>query len=97
MNSATRNFQDGRHGLELPRPGEAGLRTPRQCWRREEPERTIRILDAFRQLCVSGLVMHHLFREFSLTRAGFELARTISRQEVQILERLAADHVLGDS
>ncbi|MCY2990999.1 MAG: hypothetical protein NTY19_24450 [Planctomycetota bacterium] len=66
------------------------------CRRRDEPELTIRFLDAFRQLCVFGLVMHHLFREFSLTRAGFELARTISRQEVQILEQLAEEDVLGD-
>jgi hypothetical protein len=66
------------------------------CRRRDEPELTMRFLDAFRQLCASGLVMHHLFRDFSLTRAGFDLARTIAREEVRILERLAEEQVLGD-
>ena len=37
---------------------------------KQDPQITIRFLDAFRQLCSAGLVMHHLFREFSLTRAG---------------------------
>jgi hypothetical protein len=64
--------------------------------RRDDPELTIRFLDGFRQLCVSGLVMHHLFREFSLTRAGFELARTIPRQDVAILEEFAGEQLLGD-
>ena len=64
--------------------------------RRGEPELTIRFLDGFRQLCCSGLVMHHLFREFSLTRAGFELARTIARHEVPILEQFAEEQLLGE-
>ena len=64
--------------------------------RRHAPEFTIRFLDGFRQLCASGLVMHHLFREFSLTRAGFELARTIPRHEVQIVDLLAEEQLLGD-
>jgi hypothetical protein len=29
--------------------------------------------------------MHHLYREFSLTTAGFELARSIDPQEVEHL------------
>ena len=40
---------------------------------REDPAVTIRFLDGFRELCAAGLVMHHLYRDFSLTRAGFEL------------------------
>lgn len=50
---------------------------------REEPEVTIRFFDGFRQLCVSGLVMHHLFRDFSLTVAGFDLAKQIKKEEVE--------------
>ena len=48
-----------------------------------EPEVTVRFLEGFRVLCENGLVMHHIHRDFSLTSRGFELARTISKQEVQ--------------
>lgn len=50
-----------------------------------DPQQNIRFFDGFRQLCGGGLVMHHLFHEFSLTRAGFEFAATIDRREVQHL------------
>ncbi|MFN9508988.1 MAG: hypothetical protein ACK6AO_08255 [Planctomycetota bacterium] len=49
----------------------------------ERPETTVLFLEGFRQLCELGLVMHHLHRDFSLTSLGFEVARTISQQEVQ--------------
>ncbi len=64
--------------------------------RRDDPELTVRFLDGFRQLCVSGLVMHHIFRDFSLTRAGFELARSIPRDSLPLLSELAEEQVLGD-
>lgn len=48
-----------------------------------EPEVTVRFLEGFRVLCEHGLVMHHIHRDFSLTSRGFEIARTISKQEVQ--------------
>ena len=51
--------------------------------RKEEPERTVKFVEGFKQLCVGGWVMHHLMREFSLTGAGFELAREIPREEVE--------------
>jgi hypothetical protein len=44
---------------------------------REEPEKTIRFLEGFRQLCKLGLVMHHAVKDFSLTLSGFEKARSI--------------------
>jgi len=47
------------------------------------PEVTVRFLEGFRVLCEQGLVMHHIHRDFSLTSKGFEIARTISKQEVQ--------------
>lgn len=47
------------------------------------PEVTVRFLEGFRVLCEQALVMHHVHRDFSLTSRGFELARTISQQEVQ--------------
>lgn len=48
-----------------------------------DPERTIRFLDAFRELCAAGLVIHHLYREFSLTTAGLETAAKIDKEEVE--------------
>jgi hypothetical protein len=47
------------------------------------PEVTIRFLEGFRQLCSFGLVMHHIHRDFSLTSRGFDIARTLKREEVQ--------------
>ncbi len=47
-----------------------------------EPEVTVRFLEGFRQLCALGLVMHHLHRDFSLSTAGFELAKVIRREDV---------------
>ncbi len=64
--------------------------------RRGDPELTMRFMDGFRQLCASGLVMHHLFREFSLTRSGFELAKTIQRDEVHALDILAEEQATGE-
>ena len=50
-------------------------------------EQNVRFLEGFRQLCAHGLVMHHLFHEFTLTTAGFERATTIRPVEIQrILE-----------
>lgn len=45
----------------------------------------VRFLEGFRQLCARGLVMHHLYHEFTLTPAGFELAATICPNEIQTL------------
>ena len=49
---------------------------------RENPAVTIRFLAGFRELCVAGLAMHHIYTEFSLTREGLELAGTIGQEEV---------------
>ncbi len=49
----------------------------------ERPETTVLFLEGFRQLCELGLVMHHLHRDFSLSALGFEVARSISQDEVQ--------------
>lgn len=50
--------------------------------RKEDPEQTIQFVEGFKQLCIAGLVMHQLMREFSLTKSGFELARKITLDEV---------------
>ena len=56
---------------------------------RENPATTIRFLSGFRELCAAGLVMHHIYTEFSLTREGLELAATIDQSEVESLLALA--------
>ena len=48
-----------------------------------KPETTVKFLEGFRQLCSMGLVMHHIYRDFSLTSKGFELARQLVKEEVQ--------------
>ena len=54
-----------------------------------DPRLAVALLDGFRQLCAAGFVMHHLFREFSLSRAGFAAARRLSRDEVaEVLDQL---------
>jgi hypothetical protein len=50
-----------------------------------DPKLNVRFFDGFRELCAGGLVMHHLYHEFSLTRAGFDFAATIDAEEVQSL------------
>ena len=50
---------------------------------RENPIITIRFLAGFRELCAAGLVMHHMYEEFSLTRTGVEQASTILEAEVE--------------
>jgi hypothetical protein len=52
---------------------------------RENPAFTIRFLAGFRELCVAGLAMHHIYTEFSLTSEGLEVAKTVPREEVASL------------
>lgn len=58
---------------------------------REDPVVTIRFLAGFRELCAAGLVMHHIYQEFSLTREGVDLAATVPEAEVEALLALATD------
>ena len=50
---------------------------------KREPLKTIRYLDAFRELCGAGLIHHHLFREFSLTHEGFQIAAAIRPEDIE--------------
>ncbi len=43
---------------------------------------TIRYLEAFRELCGAGLVIHQLYQEFCLSARGFEWADRIDRNDV---------------
>jgi hypothetical protein len=58
---------------------------------RDNPAFTIRFLAGFRELCSAGLVMHHIYTEFSLTREGLDLAQTVPAEEVGDLLALATE------
>lgn len=63
---------------------------------REQPQVTVRFFEAFCQLCRSGLVLHHLYRDFSLTDAGFRYAKAIDRSEIAAALNEATDFGLHD-
>ena len=56
---------------------------------REKPEITVRFFAGLRELCQHGLVLHHIYRDFSLSARGFELAREVQEEEVAELLQLA--------
>ena len=58
---------------------------------KSNPRKTMLFLDAFRQLCQSGFIIHHNFREFSLSNAGFELADTLNQNEFSELLDFAVE------
>ncbi len=62
----------------------------------KKPEVTVRFLEGFRELCQRGLVMHHIYRDFSLSPQGLELARSIDSAEVQPLLDQATEFGLHD-
>jgi len=54
---------------------------------KDNPEQTVRFLEGFRQLCRSGLIIHHLQKDFSLSATGFKIAKTLNREDfVELLE-----------
>jgi hypothetical protein len=53
---------------------------------KEDPHQTVKFLEGFRQLCRTGLILHHLHRDFSLSTHGYELARLLdSRDFVKLI------------
>ena len=52
-------------------------------FRGKTPEITIQFLDAFRELCSAGIIIHHVGGEFSLNTNGYALARGINRDNVK--------------
>lgn len=60
------------------------------------PEVTIRFLEGFRNLCDLGLVIHHIYGDFSLAPRGLELARQVEHRHVQGLLEKATEFGLHD-
>ncbi len=44
---------------------------------KEDPLQTVAFLEGFAQLCRSGLVLHHLGRDFSFSKTGFAVAKEL--------------------
>ena len=61
-----------------------------------DPKITVQFLEGFRQLCVWGLVIHHLHRDFSLSTRGFALAEQIERNDVKAWLEKATEFGLHD-
>ena len=58
---------------------------------KEDPKQTVRFLEGFRELCQSGLVVHHLQKDFSLSAAGFDLAAKLTRDDYEDLLSFAVE------
>jgi hypothetical protein len=58
---------------------------------KENPKQTLRFLEGFRELCSSGLIVHHLQKDFSLSVAGFELAESLQREDFDELMNFAVE------
>ena len=63
---------------------------------REKPQVTLRFLQAFRDLCEWGLVIHHIHRDFSLAPRALEIAQKIKPEEVQEMMDKATEFGLHD-
>ena len=59
--------------------------------RKDDPQQTVRFLEGFRQLCESGLVLHHLQKDFSLSATGFEIAKQLNRADHESLLSFAVE------
>ncbi len=62
----------------------------------QHPEVTMRFLDGFRELCDLGLIVHHIYRDFSLAPRAMELAREIDVSAVQSQLEQATEFGLHD-
>jgi hypothetical protein len=62
----------------------------------EDPAITVRFLEGFRELCGQGLVLHHIYRDFSLSAHGLRVARAIDEPKVAHLLALATEFGLHD-
>lgn len=61
-----------------------------------KPAVTVRFLEGFRELCEHGLVLHHIYRDFSLTSEAFQIASGLSREELETELQQATEFGLHD-
>ena len=55
----------------------------------DSPEAVVRFFTGFSELCSSGLVMHQIYRDFSLTTHGFAAAKEVEPEPLQALLDMA--------
>ena len=53
--------------------------------------KTLQFIEGFRQLCQSGLIMHHLQSDFSLTEKGFQIAEQLNDDELKAMIQYAVE------
>ena len=58
---------------------------------KSNPRTTVYFLDAFRELCQSGLILHHTQRDFSLSHNGFQLADQLDPADYSSLIDFASE------
>lgn len=61
-----------------------------------DPAFTVSFVDGFRQLCERALVMHHIYRDFSLSPQGWTLAQQVDQADVQALLDRSTEFGLHD-
>ena len=61
-----------------------------------DPAVTVQFLDGFRNLCNCGLVIHHIYRDFSLAPRALQLATFLNLEEVGELLDKATEFGLHD-
>ncbi len=62
----------------------------------KNPAITVQFLDGFRELCEKGLIIHHIYADFSLAPTAIALAKSIDRSNVSHLLDLATEFGLHD-
>ncbi len=55
------------------------------------PRQTILFLDGFRQLCQAGFILHHMLKDFSFSKSGFEFADSLDPGDFQELIEFACE------
>lgn len=45
---------------------------------KDEPAQTVAFLEGFAELCRAGLIVHHLGRDFSFSKMGYEFAKRVA-------------------
>ena len=60
------------------------------------PEVTLKFMEGFRELCKAGLIMHHIYRDFSLSPHAIALAGQIQVADVQSQLDMATEFGLHD-
>ncbi len=62
-----------------------------------DPSVTVSFLEGFRALCARGLIIHHIYRDFSLSQQGLQLANQLDETALRPWLDKATEFGLHDS